>query len=187
MPEVREVDTSGRKGDWVSLRFTERFFFEDPRPQDFCIEDVAHGLSMICRFGGHVPVYYSVAQHSVLVASQVPPALRREALLHDRAEAYLGSDLVRPIKRALSYYEDMERRILHVSAPVFGVPTVMSPEVHDADNRMLVTEAAQFFRGHKTKWWLEPQWPPPYPSLRIEPWTPEQARMAFRAMWTTSG
>jgi hypothetical protein len=183
MPKVRLADRTDRKGDWICLRFMDRFYFDDPRPSDFAIEDIAHGLSMICRFGGQAQTFYSVAQHSVLVAAQVPQKFRREALLHDRAEAYLGSDLVRPIKYGLPVYGEMERRILAVSAPVFDVPVEMSSEVHEADERMLVTEARQLFTGHKNGWWLDRGWPNPYNAVRITPWDPERARDAFMNAW----
>lgn len=37
----------------------------DPRPEEICIEDIAHALSLMTRANGHFPVFYSVAQHSL--------------------------------------------------------------------------------------------------------------------------
>lgn len=69
------------------------------------LEDVAHHLAMLCRYGGATPVFYSVAQHAVLVARCVymatqSAALALLALHHDDGEAYLY-DIRRPHKPAV--------------------------------------------------------------------------------------
>lgn len=72
----------------------------NPKPEDICIEDIAHALSLLCRFNGQCDFHYSVAQHSVLVMHQVSYEIKLEALLHDAAEAYVG-DLSTPVKMVL--------------------------------------------------------------------------------------
>lgn len=162
------------------LRHTDCFWPQDPRPSDFCIEDVAHALSLLCRFGAQCPIFYSVAQHSVMCARVAPVGYQLEALMHDRAEAYLGSDVPRPIKQAIPQYKVIENNILRISASVFSVPAEMSKIVHDIDNRMLVTEARQMFADHSIKWWEESHWPLPYYNLLpLEPWSPERAELEF--------
>lgn len=71
-----------------------------PKPEMIHILDIACGLSKICRFGGQVNTFYSVAQHSMLVAAMAPEHLKKEALLHDATEAYLG-DVIKPLKEAI--------------------------------------------------------------------------------------
>ena len=71
----------------------------DPRPEEICIEDIAHALSLMTRANGHFPVFYSVAQHSLDCAAMAQAEGRssREVLaclLHDASEAYL-SDITR--------------------------------------------------------------------------------------------
>mgnify|MGYP000629654760 FL=1 len=38
----------------------------NPMPDQFEIDDIAGGLSRICRFGGQCPQFYSVAEHSIV-------------------------------------------------------------------------------------------------------------------------
>lgn len=59
------------------------------------LEDIAHQLSNTCRFSGACEPYYSVAEHSVLVARLC--TLSKHGLFHDAAEAYLW-DIPRPAK-----------------------------------------------------------------------------------------
>jgi hypothetical protein len=44
-----------------------RLDLDNPRPEAILIEDVAGGLSKVCRFGAQALEYYSVAQHALLV------------------------------------------------------------------------------------------------------------------------
>lgn len=77
-----------------------RIDLNHPIPEMFNIQDIAGALSNICRFGGHSSAFYSVAQHSVIVANMAPVHLKKEALMHDAAEAYLG-DVISPLKYEL--------------------------------------------------------------------------------------
>ncbi len=88
----------------------------NPQPDMIVIEDIAHHLSLTCRFNGAVPCFYSVAEHSLLAESCVPNdatttnRLRRAVLLHDAAEAYVG-DCVTPLKQLLKNYQEIENLI----------------------------------------------------------------------------
>ena len=79
-----------------------------PNVDDVRIEDIAHGLSQLCRFTGQCNELYTVAEHSVRVAKDAKerhglnPHGVLAALLHDAAEAYLG-DVARPVKEAMRY------------------------------------------------------------------------------------
>lgn len=78
-------------------------------PDDIDIMDIAHSLSMQCRYAGHVPTFYSVAEHCVRAVELMArdgqlsrEDLRghitaRSILLHDADEAYF-QDLVSPVK-----------------------------------------------------------------------------------------
>jgi uncharacterized protein len=95
---------------------------ENPTPEMVDIQDIAHALSMTCRFGGHCRDFYSVAEHSMLVEDEGMVVARESEmskpgherlldydrlglilLLHDAAEAYTG-DLTTPVKRTLDKF-----------------------------------------------------------------------------------
>ncbi len=65
------------------------------------IGTLAHSLSNICRFTGHVRAFYSVAEHSVLVSRIVPPQHALAGLVHDLHEA-LVTDVASPVKPLIS-------------------------------------------------------------------------------------
>lgn len=111
------------------------------------ISDIAHALSLTSRFGGHCRFHYSVAQHSVLVATLAPEEMALPALLHDAAEAYL-SDIATPVKRHLPEYHEIERRVQNWINDHFGVYTDC-PEVKDADLQALVAEKRVVMMQHR--------------------------------------
>lgn len=121
-----------------------RHYPADPRPEDVNIADIAHALANLCRWGGHCPHFYSVAEHSVLVSYQVPRQHALTALMHDATEAYLG-DVPRPIKVGLPEYKRMEALNWLAIAERFRLPKELPQCVHDADNAVLLAEANTFF------------------------------------------
>jgi len=86
----------------------------DPKPEQITLTDIAEGLSREIRFSGNTRDDYTVAQHSVFVASILEmgyssPGTVRRGLLHDASEAYLG-DVISPLKRHLFDYIEIEKR-----------------------------------------------------------------------------
>lgn len=124
---------------------TYRGKYIDPfnaQASDIFIEDIAHALSNLCRFTGHVKRFYSVAEHSLHVSSLVPQEHKLTALLHDAAEAYL-SDLSRPIKHRpeMAFYREAEDQLLAIILLKYGCPVVLPACVKKADDAMLHLEA----------------------------------------------
>lgn len=145
------------------------FDFAHPERSEFDISDIAHALSHVCRYAGHTPVHYSVAQHSVLVSLAVPPEYALAGLLHDAAEAFLG-DVVSPLKALLPDYRALEKRVEAIVLARFGLPPELPPEVKWADRVLLATE----------QWDLFGQEPlGPMLSQRIVPLPAAAAREAF--------
>jgi 5'-deoxynucleotidase YfbR-like HD superfamily hydrolase len=123
-----------------------------PDPALIRIEDIAHSLSLQCRFTGHVRRHWSIAQHSLLVADLCPPEHKLWGLLHDATEAYLV-DLPRPIKKhpAMAEYRRIESDLERVIAERFGLSLPIPDEVHVADNITLFAEADALLHG-TTPW-----------------------------------
>lgn len=90
---------------WILTNGALPFDLLNPRAEDILTTDLAHALSLVCRFNGHCAHHYSVAQHSLLVAYIIEkeggtPEEQLAGLLHDGTEAYI-SDLTRPLKLLL--------------------------------------------------------------------------------------
>lgn len=109
------------------------------------IHDIAHGLSNICRYGGQCQKFYSVAQHSVIVAQNVSPENAGWGLLHDAPEAYIG-DIVAPLKVQDEYifYREAEDRLMDAIAYKFGLDLDAPPEVKEFDLIVRETEMRDF-------------------------------------------
>jgi hypothetical protein len=188
----------------MQTRSGRKFYPLDPRPEDIVIGDVAHALAFVCRFGGHVPRFYSVAEHSVRVALAIEDARGGDklaafyGLLHDASEAYLG-DVVWPLKRApgMRGYRLIEKNVERVIAERFAPPKGMGLDpaiaatIKHFDLVLLATEKrdlmseedgvgrqlADVSRELAAEPWHSDGVEPL--TERIDPWTPEQARYVF--------
>lgn len=166
----------------------QHFDFINPHPNEFNIRDIAHALSNVCRFAGHTREFYSVAQHSVMVAricvrrAAVDDIIDhgRAGLMHDAAEAYLG-DITRPLKQLLPDYKVIERRVEAALFTRFGVPYPLPKIVKHADLVMLATERRDLMPPNDDEWALITGIEP-LPEV-INPWYPEKAEREFLAMW----
>ena len=140
-----------------------KFSFLNPEPTDIVIEDIAHALSLQCRFNGHSTEFYSVAEHSVGVCRLVESMgegrnIVLTALLHDAAEAYLG-DVVSPLKHRLPDYRKFENVIEAAIAQRFSLVYPFPKSVHIADKKLLEKEFGSLhpFNGTTTLSCLPPK------------------------------
>lgn len=136
---------------YVSTFSGNRFYPLEPRIDHIAIEDIAHGLAYQCRFNGQTHEFYSVAQHSLIVASLVPTDLRLAALLHDAAEAYLG-DMVKPLKVLLPAFAAIEDQVSALIATAFGIDFSDYAPIKRADLIALATEKRDLMPHSAERW-----------------------------------
>lgn len=163
---------------WMQTLSGKRFEAYNPHEDQICIEDIAHALSMLCRFNGHIEKFYSVADHSVRCSHIVAPGFELEALLHDAVEAYIG-DMPSPVKRGQREFINLEETIYEAAiAHKFGLPPKMSPEVKKADLQMLKLEKKFLIKDYGYDWHLDDIEVPEY-ITRITPLTMNQGKVLF--------
>lgn len=147
----------GCVGNTIRLRSGCYLDLSDPREDQFTLEDIAGGLSKICRFGGQIECFYSVAEHSYWCGYQaVCDGLSRDEIcavfLHDAAEAFVG-DVVKPLKLMLGEFGRIERRIEGVIERKFGVDFGKHENaIRKIDNEMLIAERRAMFSVDDVQW-----------------------------------
>jgi len=166
-----------RHTDWIQTYTGKQFFPLEPRYEDIDIRDIAHALANLCRYGGHVETFYSVAQHCVLVSRVVPPELALMGLLHDASEAYL-IDVPRPIKHSVGMegYRAAEKTLQAAIYRKYGLDPDEPAAIKTADNQLLRTEQRDLMKPAPVAWQdvrvgaLE---------MRIDPWSPVGAKFSY--------
>jgi len=155
------------------------FDFLRPEVRPEHVHEMAHALSMECRFGGHCRVFYSVAQHSVLTARLLPPELRLWGLLHDGCEAWL-KDIPKPLKMLLKDYPALQERVQRAVADAFGLSWPEPPEVKAAELRVTATERRDVMpEGHDDDGWAEYLAGSAPLDAPIVPWAQSTAKRQF--------
>jgi hypothetical protein len=163
----------------VSGRWVNPF---DPDPSQLDAGDIARALANQCRFGGHCRVFYSVAQHSVIVSELVEQRGGDAedafaALMHDATEAYLG-DMPHPLKHRSALgaaFKAAEVELEQAIRDHFRIkPDV--PEIKRVDRALLATERRAF---SAEDWhWPELEGVEPL-ELDLSAWSPDEAAQAF--------
>ncbi|MFL1908361.1 HD family hydrolase [Plesiomonas shigelloides] len=168
----------GVADSYINTQSGRHFNYQRPRAEDICIDDIATALSHECRFAGHTEQFYSVAQHSVLVSTMLPPELALEGLLHDAMEAYY-KDIPTPLKSLMPGYKKLEAECDAIIRNMFNLPPAMSPQVKHCDLIALATERRDLGLDDGVPWpqldGLAPLEEPIIPLL------PAQARARFMA------
>ncbi|MGG4551421.1 hypothetical protein [Paenibacillus humicus] len=130
----------------------------NPTIQDTNIIDIAHALSLICRFNGHCSYFYSVAQHSIFCAEEArlrghSEKIQLACLLHDAEEAYV-SDITRPVKKHLPEFIAISNKVQDVIWKHFGLDDLKAEDfeiVKDIDDTLLGYEGLVLMGPHFKK------------------------------------
>jgi len=159
------------------------FYFLNPQPEDFDIQDIAHALSMNCRYTGHCKSFYSVAEHSWNASRflhQEPREIQLAALLHDGSEAYI-TDIASPIKQHLPDYMKMEDNIMTALFKKYDLEYPLDSRVKYADLSMLSIEAHYLLTSRGDTWdmWKTRKRPPIDRTFRPLCMEPRRAKTLF--------
>lgn len=170
---------------WVETFTHKKLYPLQPNPDDICIEDIAHALSLVCRFGGHISVnFYSVSQHSALVAQYIKECGYSNdyilaGLLHDATEGLGFSDICRPVKLQIPEIGIQEKLLEAVVMKKFGVAEKFYKDsiIKKADNKLLITEVRDILQSNNQKGWNKLFGKPL--EEHIAPWLPKDAEQEF--------
>lgn len=167
---------------WITTFTGKKFYPTTCKPDDICIEDIAHSLSRTCRYNGHCKIFYSVAEHSVRLAQLAPDHLKIHALLHDAPEALTGcGDVCSRMKHELfPEIGDLEDTLLTKIYRRFGVPFIEGSEeleLSRLENSLLAVEVRDLMPKDCLDYWYLPE--PPVPNYYIIPWKAVPADYMF--------
>ncbi|MEH0295844.1 hypothetical protein V6R98_27180 [Agrobacterium sp. CCNWLW71] len=152
-PHIRRI-----VGPTILLGSGTYFDFENPEAAELTIEDVAYSLAFQSRFTGQCVsrrtgkrVYYSIAQHCVIMAHYAEPQHKLAALMHEVSEATCG-DMNAPLKGICPDYKKVEKRCQVAGLRRFGI-TVSNPAyIKHLDMRMLATERRDLMAWNGEQW-----------------------------------
>lgn len=149
---------------WSQTYSGEAFYYNDDKiaSNPYKLDDIAHQLSTITRYGGAAIYPYSVAQHCVALAWAVwrdtmDPVLVLDALFHDGEEAYTG-DLRTPIKDRCPEFRKMTKPInaaMRQAMRDAGIPVPLKENdvVRSYDRRIVADEKAIVMQPARQEWY----------------------------------
>lgn len=152
------------KGPWIVTHSGTKFRLDKIEPKSINLEDIAHGLSYTCRYNGQCHSFFSVAEHSCLIAEYLARRgyshdIVRQALLHDAAEAYVG-DMVHPLKTLMPEFKAYEEMLMGKILRKFKLPAKLDPIIKETDVRISLNEKAVLFPSDYPRWELEDRFQP---------------------------
>jgi len=158
---------------WIRTHSGKRFHILRPHVDEIDIVDIAHGLSLLCRFTGQTKAFLSLAQHCCTVSDLLPVDLQLVGLLHDSSECWI-SDLNAPTKSILPQYKEIEYNIERVVSRKYGLQFPFPSQVKHCDMVALVSEFRWFMKRNQD-WKSFPFKPLP----KYEAWDSRRAEREF--------
>lgn len=164
---------------WIGLLSGAKMNYLKPEESDVTLDDLASALSNICRFSGHLPKFYSVAQHLVNTSRIVDPRYAFDALMHDTAEAFTN-DLPTPLKWAFPVFKELETKIEQAMAARFDFNYPYPDEVKLADTQMLLLEKV-YVKEDDREWinYKDVEFQHLKDLVDLKPWQPCRAKREF--------
>lgn len=107
----------------------------NPDPHAITLIDIAVGLSREGRYGNQSRIFYTVAEHSLLLCDKVNKENKLPALLHDAAKAYLRD---MPSALRLPEYELLYGKFWKAICIKFNMPFALSSDI--AHEHLLLVE-----------------------------------------------
>lgn len=168
----------------IYMTTSQGLFFHHfvPKPEEMNILDIAKALSQNCRYNGHTPFHYSVAQHSVYVDDllvkmfpDVDIKTRRTALMHDCPETWLP-DVHSAVKHKFPEYMRVSAVIEKMAAEKFDLIYPEPPRVKLADGVILSTELVKLMKS-------QPHIERPLLDFEIKRMSCEKAELLFLKRW----
>lgn len=186
---THDDDEVAGRGLWMHTSLGGRFFPGDPRPEEVFMSDIANGLALDCRYAGQgrVDRFYSVAEHSALMADYFLrlqlPAGAFVALLHDASEAYLN-DLAHSVKATVGRaYAEVEERVQDAIWRRYNLQETAEQYCHvvkDCDMRMVPLEKEAIMR-YSQPWAAD--YLKPFSGARIRCLAPPEAKQFFASTY----
>jgi hypothetical protein len=152
----------------------------EPDPALITVEEIVWGLSSVCRYAGKTPKFYSVSEHSVLVAQHLREQgesgeVQLAAILHDAHEALVG-DVLPCVKALVVGYRRIEKDLDRAILSGLMLPLDLLEKHH-----AVVKQSDTWALSAEVKCLLKARWDgvPPYIGPRLKLGLP--ARAAERA------
>ena len=97
---------------WILTQSGQQFDLLRPTASMIKPVDIAHALSRLCRFNGHTRAHYSVAQHSLIVASLGAVQSQEKELIAE----YLSTISIGKARKSQDIELDLDAQIAGMSA-----------------------------------------------------------------------